>query len=136
MTSEYRKPIPEADEVSKTFWRGLQRRELLLQRCRACGRYQFYPRPMCVHCWGEDLQWVRSEGRGTVYSFSIVRQNMMPGFAQEVPYVLAVVELEEGVRLGTNIVRCEPDQVSVGMPVIVEFERITDQITLPKFRPR
>lgn len=136
MTSEYRKPIPEADEVSKTFWKGLQRRELLIQHCRDCDRYQFYPRPLCVHCWGEDLQWVRSEGRGTVYSYSIVRQNMMPGFAQEVPYVFAVVELEEGVRMSTNIVRCEPDKVTVGMPVVIEFERITNEITLPKFRPR
>ncbi len=131
----YLKPIPILDEVSKTFWQGCQRQELLLQKCRDCGRFQFYPRPICITCMSRNLEWVRSSGRGTVHSFTVVHQNVMPGFAQEVPYVFAIIELAEGVRLSTNIVGCAPADVYIGMPVVVVFEAISPEISLPKFRP-
>ncbi len=131
----YLKPIPILDEVSKTFWQGCQRQELLLQKCRHCGRFQFYPRPICINCMSGNLEWVRSSGRGTVHTFTVVHQNVMPGFAQEVPYVFAIIELAEGVRLSTNIVGCAPADVYIGMPVEVIFEPISPEINLPKFRP-
>lgn len=131
----YLKPIPKVDEVSKTFWQGCQRQELLLQKCRDCSRFQFYPRPICINCMSRNLEWVRSSGRGTVHSFTIVHQNVTPGFVQEVPYVFAIIELAEGVRLSTNIVGCAPADVYIGMPVMVVFESISPEINLPKFQP-
>ena len=132
---KYLKPIPAPDEVSKTFWQGCQREELLLQRCNDCGRFQFYPRPLCVNCMSRSLEWVRSSGKGAVYSFTVTHQTTTPGFAQELPYVFAIVELTEGVRLTTNIVGCPPEQVYIGMPVVVVFEPISPEISLPKFVP-
>jgi len=131
----YLKPIPVPDEISKPFWQGCQRQELLLQKCRDCGRFQFYPRPLCINCMSQRLAWVRSSGKGTVHTFTVIHQNVTPGFAQEVPYVFAIVELTEGVRLTTNIVGCAPKDVYIGMPVAVVFEPISPEITLPKFRP-
>jgi len=131
----YLKPVPIPDEVSKTFWQGCQRQELLLQKCCNCGQFQFYPRPICINCMSGNLEWVSSSGRGTVYSFTVVHQNVMPGFAQEVPYVFAIIELAEGVRLSTNIVGCAPADVHIGMPVVVVFEPISPEVSLPKFRP-
>ena len=131
----YLKPIPVPDEVSKTFWQGCQRQQLLLQKCRDCGRFQFYPRSFCINCMSQSLEWVRSSGKGTVHTFTVTHQNAMPGFAQEVPYVFAIVELTEGVRLTTNIVGCAPAEVYIGMPVTVVFEPISPEISLPKFRP-
>jgi len=131
----YLKPVPIPDEVSKTFWQGCQRQELLLQKCCNCGQFQFYPRPICINCMSGNLEWVSSSGRGTVYSFTVVHQNVMPGFAQEVPYVFAIIELAEGVRLSTNIEGCAPADVHIGMPVVVVFEPISPEVSLPKFRP-
>ena len=93
---KYLKPIPALDEVSKPFWQGCRREELLLQRCNNCGRFQFYPRPLCVNCMSQSLEWVRSSGKGAVYSFTVTHQTTTPGFAQELPYVFAIVELAEG----------------------------------------
>jgi hypothetical protein len=81
------------------------------------------------------MEWVRSSGKGTVHTFTVIQQNVMPGFAQEVPYVFAIIELTEGVRLTTNIVDCAPAEVYIGMPVVVVFEPISPEISLPKFRP-
>jgi uncharacterized protein len=131
----YLKPIPVTDTVTRNFWQGCSKQELLLQQCNDCGHFQFYPRIFCVKCMSQALEWVRSSGRGTVHTFTIVHQNMTPGFANEVPYVYAVVELIEGVRLTTNIVNCVPAEVYIGMPVSVVFEPISPEINLPKFRP-
>jgi uncharacterized OB-fold protein len=78
---------------------------------------------------------VRASGHGTVYSFTVTHQNQAPGFRESLPYVLAIVELDEGVRRMTNLVGCAPDAVRVGMPVVIEFADVTDEITLPTFRP-
>jgi uncharacterized OB-fold protein len=131
----YRKPLPRIDEESRGYWEALARHELYLQRCRACGTFRFYPRALCPSCLSDATEWVRASGRGTVYSFTVTYQNQAPGFREEVPYVLAIVELAEGVRLMTNVVGSSPDAVRIGMPVEVVFEDVTPEITLPKFRP-
>jgi len=133
--AEYLKPIPKPDGVSKDFWQGCLREELLLQKCSDCGRFQFYPRPICINCMSRNLEWVRSSGTGIVHSFTVVHQNVTPGFKDEVPYIFAIIELAEGVRLSTNIVDCAPDDVYIDMPVEVVFESISPEINLPKFRP-
>ena len=131
----YRKPLPRIDEESRGFWEALARHELYFQRCRDCGTKRFYPRAVCPTCLSSATEWVRASGRGSVYSFSVTHQNQAPGFREELPYVLAIVELEEGVRLMTNVVACAPDTVRIGMAVEVVFDDVTPEITLAKFRP-
>lgn len=136
MADKYAKPLPRIDEESKGYWEACQRRELVVQRCGACGALRHYPRALCPRCLSERVEWQRCSGRGTVYTFTVTHQNQAPGFRDALPYVLAYVELEEGVRLLTNLVDCAPDAVRIGMPVAVVFEDATPEITLPKFKPR
>jgi len=134
-TRPYRKPLPRVDEESRGYWEALARHELYFQRCRDCGTVRLYPRAVCPSCLSSATEWVRASGRGTVYTFTVTQQNHTPGFREELPYVLAMVELAEGPRLVTNLVGCTPDDVRIGMAVEVVFEGVTAEITLPKFRP-
>ncbi len=131
-----RKPLPRIDEESRGYWEALVRHELYFQRCRDCGTKRFPPRAVCPACLSSATEWVRASGRGTVYTFTVTHQNQAPGFRGDLPYVLAIVELAEGLRLMTNVVGCPPDAVYVGMPVEVVFEDVTAEVTLAKFRPR
>jgi len=133
---KYKKPLPRIDEESKGFWEACQRHELYVQRCRACGRRRYYPRAVCPACLSSNTEWVLSSGRGTVYTYTVTYQNQAPGFRDDLPYVLAYVELEDRVRILTNIVGCAPDDVKIGMPVEVLFDDVTPEVTLPKFKPR
>ena len=135
MADRYSKPLPRIDEESKGYWEACQRRELVIQRCGACGVLRHYPRALCPRCLSDAVEWVRCSGRGTVYTFTVTHQNQAPGFRDALPYVLAYVELDEGVRLLTNIVECAPEAVRIGMAVEVVFEDATPAVTLPKFRP-
>ncbi len=135
MTTDYAKPLPRPTAVSQEFWNAARGHELRLQRCRGCGQYIFYPRVFCPACLSDSLDWVTVSGRGRVYSFTVVRRAMHPGFRPDVPYVLAIVELEEGPRLTTNVVGCAPSDVRVEMPVEVVFDDVTPEVTLVKFRP-
>ena len=132
---KYKKPLPRVDEESKGFWEACQRHELYVQRCRGCGAFRQYPRAVCPTCLSSDTDWVLSSGRGTVYTYTVTYQNLAPGFREELPYVMAYVELDEGVRLLSNIVGCAPDALRIGMPVEVVFEDVTAEVTLPKFKP-
>ena len=108
--------------------------QLLLQQCRKCRKYVHYPRVICPHCRGLDLEWQQACGRGRVYSFSVVYQPPAPRWKAYVPYTIAVIDLEEGPRMMSNIVDCEIDQLRIGMPVTVTFEE-RDGRALPQFRP-
>lgn len=108
---------------------------LLVQQCEACGEHQFYPRTICVACGSPDPAYVEASGRGVVHTFTVIHQNRMPGWSDELPYVVAVVDLEEGVRITSNVVDCDPGEVEVGMAVEVTFLR-EGELTLPRFRPR
>lgn len=129
------RPLPEPSEVTRPFWEGLRRRELRLQRCEECGRYVFYPRSACPHCMSERLEWTAVSGRGRVYTYTVVRRAMIPAFQEEVPYVLAIVELEEGPRVPTNVVGCEVEAVRVDMAVKAYYDDVTEEVTLLKFEP-
>jgi uncharacterized OB-fold protein len=130
------RPLPEIDEESRGFWEACARHELVFQRCASCRTFRHPPRSVCPVCMSSDIDWVPSTGRGTVYSFTVTHQNHAPGFRQRLPYVLAIVETEEGVRLMTTIVGCEPDAVRIGLSVEVEWDDVTGDVTLPVFRPR
>lgn len=127
--------LPQPSAVSQPFWEAARRHELVLQHCSACGRHVFYPRYNCPHCGGRDLTWVKASGRGKVYAYTVARRPTHPAFADRVPYVIAIVELEEGPRMTTNIVDCDPDSVHIDMPVEVSFEDSSDEISLAMFRP-
>lgn len=137
MTTErsYPKPLPHPSDLTRPFWEAARRHELRLQRCRACQHYIFYPRSVCPDCLGTDLDWTPVSGRGTLYSYTVVRQAASRRFAPDVPYLFAVVELAEGPRMATNLVDCPIDQAQVGLPVEVFFDDVTEEFALVKFRP-
>ena len=129
------KPIPAPSRETAPYWEGCRLHQLRIQRCSECRQYQFFPRIYCSKCFGERIEWVNASGRATVLSFTIVRRAVSPAFAKDVPYVIALVTLEEGPQMMTNIVGCEPEDVTIGMPVEVIFEDWSDTISIPKFRP-
>jgi uncharacterized protein len=129
------KPIPVPNEDSAPFWRGCADHKLTIQRCKACGKARFYPRIVCTACGSTDTEWFDASGDGFVFSYTVVHRAPSPAFKDDVPYVLAIVELREGVRMMTNIVGCEPAEVKIDMPVRVEFRRMSDEISLPLFAP-
>ena len=133
--AEYKKPLPEITAESKPFWEGCRRHELLVQRCRACGNRQHYPRGVCGSCWSDELEWVPSEGKGTIYTFTVTHKSGARGFKDELPYVLAWVELSEGVQVLSNIVGADPATLAIGLPVRVTFEDVTPEISIPRFTP-
>jgi uncharacterized OB-fold protein len=126
-------PVPNADTAP--FWEGCAREELLLQRCAACGAYRHPPSPVCAQCLSADAEWVKASGRGSVYSFVVVRQAFDEAWKEDLPYVVAIIELAEGPHMLSNVVGIPVDDVSVGMPVEVFFERASAEILLPRFRP-
>jgi uncharacterized protein len=137
------KPIPIPDETSAPFFDGALRGELMLQRCTACGTFMspiaYIGVPLrvrCVTCFSGDLEWAPSSGRATLYSFVLVHQVDDEAFAADVPYNIAVVETEEGVRLTSQVVGCPNDELEIGMPLEVVFERMSDEVAVPKFRTR
>ncbi|MGB8647634.1 MAG: Zn-ribbon domain-containing OB-fold protein [Anaerolineae bacterium] len=130
------KPVPPIDPWAAPFWDAARQDRLLIQRCHDCERAIFYPRLYCPFCFSERLDWVEASGRATVYSFSVVRSNAPSAFIGDMPFVIAIVRLEEGVQMMTNIVGCDPDEVHCDMPVMATFDRLTDEITLVKFKPR
>ena len=130
-----KKPVPIVNPWARPHWDGAREHRLMIQRCRVCASHVFYPRVACPHCFSDALEWVRASGRGTVYSYTVVCNNAPSPFIGDVPYVVAVIELEEGVRMASNIVDCELAALRCDMPVEVTFERLDDEFTLPKFRP-
>jgi uncharacterized OB-fold protein len=121
-------------EESEPFFEAAREQKLLIQRCSACGEHQFYPRKVCVQCGSFDLEWVQASGRGTVHTFTVIHQQGMPGWRDEVPYVAAIIDLEEGVRMTSNVVEADPAAVTVGMSVEVTFVD-EGMYVLPRFRP-
>ncbi len=130
------KPIPDVTEQYRPFFEAARAGKLVLQRCDGCGEIRFPPRDLCSRCLGRASRWIESSGRGTIYSFNVMHQVYHPGFAPEVPYPVVLVELEEGCRMLSNLVEHRPGELRIGLPVEVTFERLSDTVTLPKFRPR
>ena len=126
--------IPTPDLETQPFWDGCREGVFLLRHCNACGEDHFYPRPFCPKCWSDDVSWKQASGRATLYTYSIVHQNDLPPFNERVPYVAAVVELDEGPRVMTNIEGTPFDELRVGMAVTVDFRPLDDEITIAIFR--
>jgi uncharacterized OB-fold protein len=130
------RPLPEITPAMAPFWDAARHRQLVVQRCGGCGTLRFPARDLCSHCLSREADWASVSGRGTIFSFAVMHQVYHPGFADEVPYAVVVVELEEGVRLLSNLVETPVGAIRIGMPVEVVFEDVAPDVTLPKFRPR
>ena len=128
------KPAPVANADTRPFWEACNRGELLYQRCGSCRRPQFYPRAVCTHCLGADLEWEPSAGRGTVYSVTVNHRAPNPAFEPDVPYAIALVDLDEGFRMMMNVVGCDPASVRIGTRVRVVFESRGEQ-RIPQAEP-
>jgi uncharacterized OB-fold protein len=133
--SEVRFDLPTIEPETQPFWDGAADEKLVVQRCEACGGWQFYPRPFCKACWSEDVRWAEASGDGTLYTYSIVRRNDLPPFGDRVPYAAAIVELAEGPRMVSEVVDCPLDEVAIGMALRVTFRDLADGLKLPVFRP-
>lgn len=131
--AEKARPLPRGEEAP--FFAAAAEGKLLIQRCPACGRTVSYPRVVCPFCHDGTPEWAEASGRGTVYSFSVLHRAGVPGFEPDVPYVVALVDLEEGARMMANIVNVEPDAVEIGMAVTVTFERRSADLVVPQFEP-
>jgi uncharacterized protein len=137
------KPVPIPDEASAPFFSGALDGRLMLLRCRDCATFmsptayiRVPVRPRCLACFSGDLEWAPSSGNATLYSFAVMHQLYDAAFAAEIPYNLAVVETEEGVRLNSQVVGCANEELEIGMALEVAFERMSDEVAIPKFRPR
>src|SRR3954454_21467612 len=130
MTTEVTRPLPVLEPETAAFWEALADGTLLIQRCEECGLGQFYPRPICMTCGGPVL-WEATSGRGTVHTFTVVRQNHAAPFDRLVPYVLAMVDIEPGVRMLGNIIDCDVDDVRIGQAVEVVAREEAPGVWLP-----
>jgi uncharacterized OB-fold protein len=132
------RPLPQPmTPEAKPYWDGAREGRLMLPKCGACGKTFMYPRVLCPFCASRDIGWIEASGRGRLHSFGIAHQILNKAFKVRTPVVLAMVELDEGPRLLTNLVEVEPSPAAIkcDMPVEVVFERLTDQVSLPMFRP-
>jgi uncharacterized protein len=127
--------LPTIEPETQPFWDAAKAGQLMLGKCGGCGKVHYYPRPMCPHCWSEDVALTPASGAGVLYTWSTVFVNDLPPFKAMLPYVAAQVDLAEGVRITTNMIDCDPADLSIGMPVTLAFRDLTDEIAVPVFRP-
>lgn len=132
--SEYQKPLPVMEGMTKEFYENCARGELCFQRCSGCQKLRHVPTLRCASCGSWDWQWWRSTGRGKLVTWTVVRRPMHEDFADDVPYAPAVIELDDGVRMVSWVIDCPPEELRPGMPVEVSFDDVTQEVSLPKFR--
>jgi uncharacterized OB-fold protein len=134
MTPDPGLPLPVPTPDNREFYEAARRGELRFQRCAACGRFRHYPRPICPSCLSREFSWQRVSGRGSVFTWTIVRGPTLPAFAHKVPYNVVDVLLEEGVHFVAEVLDCPPDAIHAGLAVAATFVPVSDEITLVKFR--
>jgi len=130
------KPLPAITEDGAPYWEYAKQRELRVQRCATCSHLRFPPSNVCPKCLAEEHEWVALSGRGTIYSFIVIHRPQHPAFQEDAPYNVAIVELDEGIRLHGNVVDCRNEDLHIAMAVEVVFDEVKDGVVLPKFRPR
>lgn len=137
MATEYAKPLPRplSPELTRPFWEAAKRHELMIPRCKVCDHLFFYPRSECPRCLSNRLEWVKVSGRGRLHTYTVVYQPANATFRDDTPYIYAVVQLDEGPRMVSNVVQCAIEAVNVDMPLEAIFDDITPEWTLVKFKP-
>ncbi len=131
----YTGPLPNPERDDEEFWEGCKQHEFRLMQCKQCGRKRLFGNPMCSHCNSLDYEAVVGSGRGTVWSWTTTQHAFSPVWRDRLPYNLTVVQLDEGLRFTTIVVDCPESDLSIGMPVEVAWEDVTEEFSLPKFRP-
>ncbi len=129
------RPLPDTRNAGAPYWKAAAQGQLVLPRCKSCVRAFWYPRWHCPNCGGDDLEWMRASGSGRVHTYTVVRQSGDPYFKTKVPFVVAMIELDEGPLLMANVVDCAPASVRIGMPVSVAFEPAQADVAIPVFHP-
>ncbi|MDG6922834.1 MAG: Zn-ribbon domain-containing OB-fold protein [Nitrososphaerota archaeon] len=132
----YKKALPVVMPLAKQFWEAATKHELVLQKCSKCSTYQWFPKPWCINCGCRELNWTKVSGRGQVYSYVVIRQVVQntSAFDEDLPYVLATIELDEGPRMVAQLTGVVPEEVKIGMNVIVTFVDATSEVSIPKFK--
>ncbi|MEM1155629.1 MAG: Zn-ribbon domain-containing OB-fold protein [Pseudomonadota bacterium] len=125
--------LPEPTALTRPYWEGAKAGKLMLQYCEDCGEYQFYPRIICSNCGGDNPQWREASGRGRVASYTVVRHPISAAY--EAPYVVALIDLEEGPRMMSSLIEVGADAVAIGDQVVVAFKAWSEEIDMPVFRP-
>lgn len=128
--------VPQQSPESKPYWEAAREGRLIVQQCNQCEENIFHPRFLCPYCFSQDLSWIESTGEGTVYTYSVLHYAASDAWEDAVPYVNAIIYLNEDIYMYTHLVNCDPSDVEVGMEVTVTFEDVTDEVTLPKFEPK
>ena len=131
------KPLPEITDLTRPFWTGAREGKLVMQKCQSCETIDFFPKPWCIECGKREREWVEVSKTGTVYSHtaaSLVMMNL-PGWQEELPVVLCLVDLDDGPRMYAQLTGCSPEEVRIGMRVEAYFEKISEEAGIPKFRP-
>lgn len=129
------KPLPQVNADTRPFWEGCREHLLKIQKCGNCGRLRWPPGFLCPDCISPAVEWITATGKGRVYTFAVYHQAFHPGFQEELPYVVALVELDEGPRMMTNIIDCDPAGLACDMPLEVAWEDRSDEFSVPCFRP-
>lgn len=132
--SDYTKPLPTLNDENRPFWEACRNGQLRMQQCDACGHVRFPINHVCPRCLSDAYHWERLSGRGTVFSYVVFHQVYNKAFAQDVPYNVAMVQLDEGPRMYSNVVGVPNDAVKVGDQLLVTFDAVTEEITIPRFR--
>ena len=131
----YLKPLPIIDDDNRSYWEYCKNHELRMQKCRDCGYIRFPSSILCPRCHSMDADWIKLSGRGKIYSFVIYRAPYHPSYTDDIPYTVAIIQLDEGPRMESNIIDCKVEDIRIDMPVEVYFDDVTDEVSLPKFRP-
>lgn len=134
MNTAYNKPLPEPQKWSRAFWDGAKQGKLLLKRCKDCGHIDHPPYMYCTECMSFNHEWIEASGKGKIHTFTTTYLGAPPAFAHEQPYTVAMIDLEEGVRMLSNIIGAKPEDIKIDLDVEAVFEDVTDEITLVKFK--
>lgn len=126
-------PSPIVNPDSRVYWDGARQGRLMIRKCKACGAMHFLPRYLCPACWSAELDWIQASGHGTVHSFTVIRRAPLPAFAGRVPYVVALIDLDEGPRMMANILGDDALQTRIGDRVEVRFEERGEGAKVPQF---
>lgn len=132
---DLQKPLPKPTIWSKPYWDKAREHKLVFRKCKACGFTDHPPYLYCTNCHGNDHEWIESSGKAILYAYAVNHFGVPFPFWADLPYVTAMVDVEEGPRMITNIVECNPQDLKNGMELEVVFDDVTQEITLPKFRP-
>jgi uncharacterized OB-fold protein len=128
------RPRPQATPLTQPFWDACERHELVAQRCSGCESFRHYPQPLCPACHSAEFRWEKLAGTGQIHSYSISHRAFHPAWEQHVPYVIATIELDEGIRMVCDMLDTDPGSVEIGQRVAVAFADMPGQGAMPRFK--